>query len=198
MVESMEDPRRVDPAFVQAERPMLESWLDWHRVTLLLKCEGLDDAGRKARPVPTSLLSLHGLVRHMAEVERNWFRRVLAGEDLPGRRRTRRRPGASRRRRLGCRPGRVADRGRPRPRRRRRARPRRHRPSPRRTGLAAVDLRTHDRGVRPPQRPRRPHPGAGRRGRWRLSRRPTDRIVGPDTRQSAATPGYGSVPLTRQ
>ena len=56
---------------------MLEAWLEFHRTTLLLKCEGPDDASRKARPVPTSKLSLHGLVRHMAEVERNWFRRVL-------------------------------------------------------------------------------------------------------------------------
>ena len=39
--------------------------------------------GLVARPVPGSLLSLHGLVRHMAEVERNWFQRVLAGEDAP-------------------------------------------------------------------------------------------------------------------
>jgi uncharacterized damage-inducible protein DinB len=62
---------------------MLESWLEWHRITLLLKCEGLDDAGRKARPVATSLLSLHGLVRHMAEVERNWFQRVLEQRDAP-------------------------------------------------------------------------------------------------------------------
>jgi Protein of unknown function (DUF664) len=38
---------------------------------------GLDDAQRKSRPVLTSKLSLHGLVRHMAEVERNWFRCVL-------------------------------------------------------------------------------------------------------------------------
>jgi len=42
-----------------------------------LECEGLDDSSRKARPIATSLLSLHGLIRHMAEVERNWFRRVL-------------------------------------------------------------------------------------------------------------------------
>jgi uncharacterized damage-inducible protein DinB len=56
---------------------MLEQWLDFHRTTLLLKCEGLDDPERKARPVATSKLSLHGLVRHMAEVEQNWFRRVL-------------------------------------------------------------------------------------------------------------------------
>ncbi len=57
-----------------------------HRTTLLLKCEGLDDAQRKLRPVPTSLLSLHGLVRHMAEVEQGWFQKVLVGDH--GRRRS--------------------------------------------------------------------------------------------------------------
>jgi hypothetical protein len=31
------------------------------------------NAGRKARPVPGSLLSLHGFVRHMADVERIWL-----------------------------------------------------------------------------------------------------------------------------
>jgi hypothetical protein len=77
MVEDLEDPRRQEPPFLLDERSMLEAWLEYHRTTLLLKCEGLDDAGRKSRPVPTSLLSLHGIVRHMAEVERNWFRRVL-------------------------------------------------------------------------------------------------------------------------
>src|SRR5207302_4758305 len=77
MVEDLSDPRRVEPPFVLDERAMLEGWLEFHRTTLLMKCEGLDDADRKARPVPTSKLSLHGLVRHMAEVERNWFQRVL-------------------------------------------------------------------------------------------------------------------------
>ena len=77
MVEELSDPRRVEPSFVAGERTMLEAWLEFHRVTLLLKCEGLDDAGRKVRPVASSKLSLHGLVRHMADVERNWFRRVL-------------------------------------------------------------------------------------------------------------------------
>jgi uncharacterized damage-inducible protein DinB len=77
MVEDLVDVRRVEPAYDLADRPMLEAWLEFHRVTLLLKCEGLDDAARKARPVPTSNLSLHGLIRHMAEVERNWFTRVL-------------------------------------------------------------------------------------------------------------------------
>jgi uncharacterized damage-inducible protein DinB len=84
MVEELDDPRRREPGFLLGEREMLESWLEFHRTTLLLKCEGLDDEGRKARPVATSKLSLHGLVRHMAEVERNWFRRVLLREpDAP-------------------------------------------------------------------------------------------------------------------
>jgi len=77
MVEDLDDPRRREPPFILDERSMLEAWLEYHRTTLVLKCEGLDDAGRKSRPVATSLLSLHGIVRHMAEVERNWFRRVL-------------------------------------------------------------------------------------------------------------------------
>jgi hypothetical protein len=83
MIEPLQDPRRVDPPMVNPdEKASYDAWLDWHRITLILKCEGLDDAGRKARPVPTSLMSLHGLVRHMAEVERNWFRRVIDGEDV--------------------------------------------------------------------------------------------------------------------
>jgi uncharacterized damage-inducible protein DinB len=74
---------RVDPPHVADERPMLAAWLAFHRATLLGKCAGLDAEQLRARPVATSLLSLHGLVRHMAEVERNWFRRVIAGEDAP-------------------------------------------------------------------------------------------------------------------
>jgi uncharacterized damage-inducible protein DinB len=68
------DPR-MDPPPRAAERDMLESWLNFHRATLWGKCDGLDDEQRKRRPIVTSLMSLHGLVRHMADVERNWFRR---------------------------------------------------------------------------------------------------------------------------
>jgi len=77
VVDDLDDARRQGPTFLLDERPMLEAWLEFHRITLLIKCEGLDDAARKSRPVPTSLLSLHGLLRHMAEVERGWFRSVL-------------------------------------------------------------------------------------------------------------------------
>jgi uncharacterized damage-inducible protein DinB len=84
MVEDLVDPRRVEPPFVLDERSMLDGWLEFHRWTLRLKCEGLDADALRARPVPTSDMSLHGLVRHMAEVERGWFQRVLLREpDLP-------------------------------------------------------------------------------------------------------------------
>jgi uncharacterized damage-inducible protein DinB len=77
MVGELVDPRRSEPPFIGGEREMLENWLDWHRTTLLLKCEGLEEEVLKRRAVPTSLLSLHGLIRHMAEVEQGWFQRVF-------------------------------------------------------------------------------------------------------------------------
>jgi uncharacterized damage-inducible protein DinB len=80
VVGDLEDARRTEPGYLLDERDMLEGWLEFHRTTLLLKCEGLDDSPRKSRPVPTSNLSLHGLIRHMAEVERNWFQRVLLSQ----------------------------------------------------------------------------------------------------------------------
>src|SRR5262249_42312306 len=53
------------------------------RLTLELKCAGLDAAAMAARSVPPSDLSLLGLVRHLAGVERYWFRKVIAGQDVP-------------------------------------------------------------------------------------------------------------------
>ena len=74
---------RVRPTYVHDERALLEGWLEFHRATLLTKCDGLTESQRKDRPIATSLLSLHGLVRHLAETERNWFQRVLRGADVP-------------------------------------------------------------------------------------------------------------------
>jgi len=65
------------------ERTTLESWLDFHRATLAMKCEGLDDEQAAEASVPPSGFTLTGLVQHLAEVERNWFQRVLAGEGAP-------------------------------------------------------------------------------------------------------------------
>lgn len=78
----MEDRRR--PTYFEDERQLLERWLDFHRSTLIFKCDGLTDQQRKSRPVADSLLSLHGIVRHLAETERNWFQRIfLRQADLP-------------------------------------------------------------------------------------------------------------------
>lgn len=61
---------------------MLEGWLDFHRQTLLLKCAGLTAEQLRTASVQPSSLTLLGLLRHMAEVERWWFRMNFAGERL--------------------------------------------------------------------------------------------------------------------
>jgi uncharacterized damage-inducible protein DinB len=61
---------------------MLQAFLDWQRETLLYKCAGLTGEQLAERAVPPSHLSLLGLVRHMTEVERVWFRRRFAGEPV--------------------------------------------------------------------------------------------------------------------
>lgn len=74
---------RAEPSAVAGEREMLEGWLDYHRATLEWKCEGLSAEQLRVRAVPPSSLSLLGLVRHMTEVERSWFRNTFRGEDAP-------------------------------------------------------------------------------------------------------------------
>ena len=77
------DQFRHDPARVADERPMYQAWLDFHRGTLLWKCAGLTDAQLKSASVAPSNLTLLGLLRHMAEVERAWFRTRAAALTLP-------------------------------------------------------------------------------------------------------------------
>ena len=77
----MTDPR-VDPPLTGTERDTLVGFLEWHRETLQLKCAGLGDDDLRRAASPPSTLTLLGLVRHLAEVERVWFRVRLAGEDL--------------------------------------------------------------------------------------------------------------------
>lgn len=75
---------RKDPPNVADERTALEGWLAFHRATLLMKCQGLTGEQLALRSVPPSSLSLLGLVRHMADVERAWFRRRFANQpELP-------------------------------------------------------------------------------------------------------------------
>jgi len=74
---------RIDPPVIAGEREMLRGFLDYHRATLAMKCDGLSDEELRRQSMPPSTLSLLGLVRHMAEVERTWFRQVIDGEDIP-------------------------------------------------------------------------------------------------------------------
>jgi uncharacterized damage-inducible protein DinB len=67
---------------VAPEREAAESLLEYHRATLLWKCAGLTGEQLARRAVPPSGMSLLGLVRHMSEVERHWFRKKVAGEQL--------------------------------------------------------------------------------------------------------------------
>ena len=73
---------RTDQPYLGDERTMLEAGLDYHRQTLLMKCAGLAAEQLKLRSVQPSSLSLLGLVRHLAGVERWWFRRNFAGQQL--------------------------------------------------------------------------------------------------------------------
>ena len=63
---------------------MLESYLDWQRSTLLNICAGLTAEQLALQPIPSTNLSLLGLLRHMAKVERTWFRERAIGQDFGG------------------------------------------------------------------------------------------------------------------
>jgi len=67
------------------ERATLGEFLRCQRLTLQLKCQGLDAAQLAHRAVEPSTMSLLGLLRHMTDVERGWFRRRFAGQDVPKR-----------------------------------------------------------------------------------------------------------------
>jgi hypothetical protein len=80
-VDPNHDPRETDVEAVD-ERATLLEYLRYYRLTLEMKCAGLDAAQLAQRSVPPSTMSLLGLVRHLAEGERH-FRRVMAGDDAP-------------------------------------------------------------------------------------------------------------------
>ncbi len=72
----------VDPPRRGDERATLTAFLDWHRATFELKCSNVDPGRLSEKGVAPSGLSLHGLLRHLAGVERWWFRQQFAGEDV--------------------------------------------------------------------------------------------------------------------
>ena len=75
-------PAPVDGPVTGADRGILEGYLSWQRQTLLNICAGLDAEQLAQRPLPPSELSLLGLVRHLAKVERIWLRQRAAGEAI--------------------------------------------------------------------------------------------------------------------
>ncbi|HKE65467.1 MAG TPA: DinB family protein [Micromonosporaceae bacterium] len=83
-VDPDDDPRESGTA-TSDERGTLVDYLRRYRLTLEMKCADLDAEQLARRSVPPSTMSLLGLVRHMADVERHWFRRALAGQDAPNR-----------------------------------------------------------------------------------------------------------------
>jgi uncharacterized damage-inducible protein DinB len=76
-------PLPVAKAFAEDERSVLLGYLAYHRSVLARKAEGLNDEQTRRAACPPSALTLVGLLRHMTDVERWWFRRVLQGEDVP-------------------------------------------------------------------------------------------------------------------
>ena len=76
-------PVPVDGPTVGPDRPILEGYLRWQRFVLLNVCAGLTAEQLASGPLPSTNLSLLGLVRHLTKVERIWLRIRIAGEDVP-------------------------------------------------------------------------------------------------------------------
>ena len=83
MIWTAPTPDPVDGPLTGADRPILEGYLNWQRVTLLNICAGLTGEQLARRPIPSSSLSLLGLIRHLAKVERIWFRQRAGGQPVP-------------------------------------------------------------------------------------------------------------------
>src|SRR6266540_3421703 len=81
-VDPDDDPRETGGQTV-GERSTVLDYLRRYRLTLELKCADLDAEQLARRSVPPSSMSLLGMIRHLAEVERHWFRRAMAGQDAP-------------------------------------------------------------------------------------------------------------------
>lgn len=77
------DVARISGSLVAAEHETLTDFLAYYRSTLLRTCAGLSGEQLAQQTAPPSNLTLLGLLRHMAKVERTWFRERFAGESLP-------------------------------------------------------------------------------------------------------------------
>ncbi|MDQ0736147.1 mycothiol transferase [Arthrobacter agilis] len=82
-VDPEDDPRNSDGVSPDGEAATLHEYLADYRLTLLMKCEGLTPQQLARRSVPPSTLSLLGLLRHLAEVERDWRGWISPDERVP-------------------------------------------------------------------------------------------------------------------
>ncbi|MFI2264109.1 DinB family protein [Streptomyces tubercidicus] len=78
-----DDPRNSEGPSPEGELATLQDYLTNYRMTLRMKCAGLDAEQMARRSVPPSTMSLLGLVRHLAEVERDWRNWISDGDPLP-------------------------------------------------------------------------------------------------------------------
>ncbi|MFL6105632.1 MAG: DinB family protein [Marmoricola sp.] len=83
-LEPGQDPREQGATSLGDEKATLVEFIRYQRATLVMKCAGLDAEQLARRAVPPSTMSLLGLVRHLADVERGWFQQILGGRDVPG------------------------------------------------------------------------------------------------------------------
>ena len=167
-------PLPVAKAFGEDERSVLLGYLAYHRAVLARKVEGVSDEQARRAACPPSTLTLLGLIRHMTDVERWWFRRVLLAEDIPAlfedEEEWRLPADATVADALAGVLGRDRS-DRPAPRHGEHGRPQRGRARPRPAHAPAND-RPHDRGVRPSLRPRRSASRSHRRNYRRLTGTP--------------------------
>ncbi|MFJ6794999.1 DUF664 domain-containing protein [Streptomyces sp. NPDC091268] len=82
-VDPADDPRDSESSSPEGELPTLQDFLTNYRITLRMKCEGLDAEQLARRSVPPSTMSLLGLIRHLAEVERDWRNWISEADPLP-------------------------------------------------------------------------------------------------------------------
>jgi uncharacterized damage-inducible protein DinB len=82
-VDPADDPRNTEGVSADGELATLQDYLADYRLTLLMKCEGLDADQLARRSVPPSTMSLLGLLRHLAEVERDWRSWITFDDPLP-------------------------------------------------------------------------------------------------------------------
>jgi hypothetical protein len=78
-----EDPRNSDGVSPDGELATLQDYLKHYRLTLKMKCEDLDPENLARRSVPPSTMSLLGLLRHLAEVERDWRNWTAPADPAP-------------------------------------------------------------------------------------------------------------------